>query len=259
MKIEIDLKKTLDENAREYFKKSKLEKKRIKGLNVALSKQKERKKKNVKEEKLERKKKWFEKYRWFITTNNLLVIGGKTAIQNEEIVKKHMKKDDYYFHADLQGAPHCVVKLSENKKLKSVPEESKIEAAIFAASFSSAFDKGISVAESYAVTPEQVSKRAPSGMSMGTGAFMIYGEREYFKKTPLDISIGYFEKEGILMCGPTSAIKKWCKNVIKLSIGSLEKNKAAKLLKEKFKEKGLKFMIDEILSLLPNGSFEIKL
>lgn len=265
MKLEIDLTKSLDQNATLYFEKSKLSKKKAAGLKIAIVKQKELAEKKINDalekkklvDKKQKKKQWFEKYRWFFTSNNLLVVGGKTALQNEEIVKKYMKKNDVYFHADLHGAPHCVIKLSENKKLNEVPIESKKEAAIFAVTFSKAFESGISSADAYSVKPEQVSKRAPSGTSMGTGAFMIYGQREYFKKTPINISIGYYSKEKILMAGPTTACKKWCSNVINLSQGNIEKNKFSKILKEKFNEKGLIVSIDEILSLLPNGKFDI--
>ncbi len=262
MKIEIDLSKTLEQNATIYFQKSKLARKKIAGLKIATEKQdkileKKLAEKEIKENKKERKKNWFEKYRWFFTSDNLLVVGGKTAIQNEEIVKKYMKKDDLYFHAEVYGAPHCVIKLSESKKLKSVPQISKKEVASFAVTFSKAFESGVSSADAYSVKPDQVSKRAPTGTSMGTGAFMIYGEREYFKKTPIDIAIGINSKEKILMCAPFLACKKWCSYVIKLRQGDIEKNKMAKLLKEKFLEKGIDFSIDDILSLLPNGKFDI--
>ncbi len=265
MKIEIDLNKTLEQNATMYFEKSKLARKKIAGLKIAIKKQEEIKQKkesqknnqNEIESKKERKKKWYEKYRWFFTSDNLLVVGGKNAIQNEEIVKKYMKKDDVYFHADVYGAPHCVIKLSEHKKLKSVPEISKKEVASFAVTFSKAFESGVSSADAYCVKPEQVSKRAPTGTSMGTGAFMIYGEREYYKKAPIDVAIGVYLKEKILMCAPLSACKKRCSNVIELKQGNLEKNKASKILKEKFKEKGFDFLIDDILSLIPNGKFDI--
>ncbi|MCK9198854.1 MAG: NFACT RNA binding domain-containing protein [Bacilli bacterium] len=141
MKIEIDLNKTLEQNATLYFEKSKLARKKIAGLKIATEKQdkfleKKLIEKEVKEKKKERKRKWFEKYRWFFTSDNLLVIGGKTAIQNEEIVKKYMKKDDLYFHAEVYGAPHCIIKLSESKKLHEVPETSKKEVASFAITFS---------------------------------------------------------------------------------------------------------------------------
>lgn len=263
MKIEIDIDKTLDQNATLYFEKAKLARKKAAGLRIATIKQKdllEKKEKDklVKDEEKKRKKNWFEKYRWFFTSDNLLVIGGKSASQNEEIVKKHMKKNDLYFHADLHGAPHCVIKFSEApSKLKLVPDISKKETAIFAVTFSKAFDSGVSSADAYCVKPEQVSKKAPSKMSMGTGAFMIYGERDYYKKTPVEIAIGYFNREKTLMCGPISACKKWCSNVFILKQGNLEKNKTAKLLKEKFSDKGIDFLVDDILSLLPNGKFDI--
>jgi Predicted RNA-binding protein homologous to eukaryotic snRNP len=35
---------------------------------------------------------WFEKFYWFITSENYLVICGRDAQQNEAIVKKYLKK-----------------------------------------------------------------------------------------------------------------------------------------------------------------------
>ncbi len=35
---------------------------------------------------------WFEKFYWFITSENYLVISGRDAHQNEMIVKKYMRK-----------------------------------------------------------------------------------------------------------------------------------------------------------------------
>ncbi|MBT4870772.1 MAG: DUF814 domain-containing protein [Candidatus Diapherotrites archaeon] len=257
MEIELDLDKTIEENATAYFQKSKLARKKILGLKKAIViTEKIAEKKVIVKKKEVRKAKWFEKYRWFFTSDGLLVVGGKTAIQNEEIVKKYMDKKDIYFHAEVYGAPHCIIKLSDSK-MNAVPELSMKEAAMFAATFSKAFESGQSSADAYSVKPNQVSKRAPSGTSLGTGAFMIYGERNWFKKTTLSCAIGYLQKEKILMCGPFDAIKKKCIRVYELKFGTVEKNKTAKLLQEKYKEKGLIFNNEEILSLLPNGKFEI--
>ena len=44
---------------------------------------------------------WFEKFNWFITSENFLVIGGKDAQQNELIVKKYMDKGDVFLHLSL--------------------------------------------------------------------------------------------------------------------------------------------------------------
>jgi len=40
----------------------------------------------------QRKVFWFEKFHWFFTSENYLVISGKDAHQNEIIVKKYMDK-----------------------------------------------------------------------------------------------------------------------------------------------------------------------
>jgi predicted ribosome quality control (RQC) complex YloA/Tae2 family protein len=41
-----------------------------------------------------RKVHWFEKFNWFISSENYLVISGHDAQQNELIVKRYMSKGD---------------------------------------------------------------------------------------------------------------------------------------------------------------------
>jgi len=53
---------------------------------------------------------WFEKFLWFITSENYLVIGGRDAHQNEMLVKKYMDKGDMFFHCELHGAAVCILK-----------------------------------------------------------------------------------------------------------------------------------------------------
>jgi len=57
-----------------------------------------------------RKQMWFEKFFWFISSENYLVIAGKDAQQNETIVKKYLKDGDVYVHADIHGASSCIGK-----------------------------------------------------------------------------------------------------------------------------------------------------
>jgi predicted ribosome quality control (RQC) complex YloA/Tae2 family protein len=260
MEIELQLDKTIDENATLYFEKSKKARKKILGIKkavIAQNKKREKDKPIVKKVSV-RKQKWFEKYRWFFTSDGFLVVGGKNAVQNEEIVKKRMKKEDLYFHAEVYGAPHCFLQVKDDKgRIKQPLEQSMKEAAEFAVTFSKAFEQKLSQADAYNVKPEQVSKKAPSGQSMGTGAFMIYGERNWFKNSAVNCAIGYNQKEKILMSGPVTAVRKKCIRVFELKQGNTEKNKTAKELQKKFKDKGLAFTNSEILSLLPNGSFDI--
>ena len=57
-----------------------------------------------------RKAFWFEKFFWFITSENYLVLGGRDAQQNELLVKRYLRKGDAYVHADIHGASTCVVR-----------------------------------------------------------------------------------------------------------------------------------------------------
>jgi predicted ribosome quality control (RQC) complex YloA/Tae2 family protein len=259
MELEIDLKKTLEQNATSYFEEAKLMRKKALGINKAIEFQKNKdSKKIVQKVFVVRKQKWFEKYRWFISSDDFVVIGGKNAQMNEEIIKNNMKKEDVYFHAEVFGAPHCVIKTRDEKtsKIRSVPEKTMIETAQFAVTFSKAFESGQSIADAYSVLPEQVSKRAPTGTSMGTGAFMIYGKRNWFKKTSISFAIGLNQKEQVLMSGPLSAVKKKCIHVFELKQGTIEKNNIAKELQKKFFEKKINCSNSEILALLPNGKMD---
>ena len=62
---------------------------------------------------------WFDRYKWFFTESGKLIIAGKNAHSNDNVVKKHMKDADVYVHADIHGAPSVVFKEGS----KANPEE----------------------------------------------------------------------------------------------------------------------------------------
>lgn len=64
-----------------------------------------------------RKSYWFEKFHWFITTENYLVVGGRDMQQNEQLVKRYLKPGDAYLHADIHGAASCILKNKDPKGL----------------------------------------------------------------------------------------------------------------------------------------------
>ncbi|MFH1235180.1 MAG: NFACT RNA binding domain-containing protein [Candidatus Diapherotrites archaeon] len=262
VQVEIDFSKSLEENASMYFDKGKEAKAKAERIRKAILEtekrlSKESKKAEVAKPEIFRKraKEWFEKFRWFYSSDGFLVIGGRDAQSNEIIVKKHMGKGDLYFHADIVGAPHCVVKAAGGK----VPEKTKEEAAVFAAVFSKAWAVGISNADVYSVNPEQVSKKAPTGESIGTGAFMIYGERRWFRKLPVRVAVG-IDKEGRVIAGPESAVKKHSSFAAFLSPGAEKKSDVAKRLKAIFEKKyGAKGIhIDEFIAMIPSGESKIE-
>jgi predicted ribosome quality control (RQC) complex YloA/Tae2 family protein len=259
MKVIINFGKTVNENAEDYFFKSKKAKKKLTGLIEAMPLLEKKlfsveSKKIIekKEFKKKRKRNWFEKFHWSYSRNGFLIVSGKDAKTNELIVKKHMNENDLYFHADIHGAPHTVLKASE-KKIFS--EEDKFDAAVLSAVYSKAWKEKIPALDVYSVLPEQVSKSAKSGESIGTGAFMIYGKRNWFKKTPLNFALGFNEIQ--LIAGSINSIKKNCKTWIELKQGDEKKGVSAKKILFYFKKKGIELELDEIFSLLPSGGVEL--
>ena len=103
MQVEISINKTVEENASEYFDKAKKAKKKLKGAEEAIKTAEEKLKKELEKQKQQellekekkskpkRKKEWFEKFRWFYTTEGYLVVGGKDATSNEIVIKKIKK------------------------------------------------------------------------------------------------------------------------------------------------------------------------
>lgn len=266
VKIELDLKKSLEENAAAYFDQSKACRGKIENIKKAilftekkLGLARKKATASISKKLLEKKRKrnWFEKFHWFFTSNNFLVFGGKDAHSNEQVVKKYLNETDLYFHADIFGAPHCVLKTAGR-----IPEKSDlIEAACFAGLFSKAWQDGLPFVDVYSVKPEQVSKKAPSGESIGTGAFMIYGKKQWFKKNSMDFSIGLEETENgfRIISGPKNAIKFHSVFSIDLVQGKLDKNSCSKKLKQLLELKSReKIALEDIQSMLPAGKFDLK-
>jgi len=138
------------------------------------------------------KKEWYEKFRWFRSSDGLLVIGGRDSTQNEVLFKKHLGPRDIFVHGDIPGGSVVLIK-SENR---DVTDTSKIEAASFAVSHSRAWGAGLAAADGYWVLPGQVSKTPPTGEYLGKGAFMIYGTKNFVRNAQLQIHIWVEFAEG---------------------------------------------------------------
>jgi len=198
--VEVDLGLTAQANARRYFVQKKSaavkERKTVESGTVALKSAEKKTKQHLKEmSKIAtinkaRKVYWFEKFFWFISSENFLVIGGKDAQQNELLVKRYMKPNDVYVHADLHGAATVVVK---NPTSDPVPPKTLNEAGQFAVCFSAAWDSKVLTA-AYWVKPDQVSKTAPSGEYLTVGSFMIRGKKNFLPPSHLIMGFGFLFK-----------------------------------------------------------------
>ncbi len=195
--FKLDLKKNAIENANYIYQKAKkATKKRIGAEKAAENTKKKLEIQLEKHEEVEARKailvkrpkqKWYEKYRWYISTDNFLIVGGRDASSNEVIVKKHMNNNDYFFHTDVRGASVCIIKNDENQE---IPAQTIKETAQFASCYSSAWKQGWGNAEIYYVYPEQVSKSPKSGEYLKKGSFVINGKKNYLTKPYLEIALG---------------------------------------------------------------------
>jgi len=268
--FDLDLKLSAQKNAARYYEKAKKAEKRAKGAEEALkqTKIKIEEAKCLKIEKMERtselppkirRREWYEKFRWFHSSEGLLVIGGRDKTQNEILIKRYMEPKDFVFHADITGAPFVLLKTGG----KHPSENTLYEAAQFAASYSKAWKEGLGSISVYWVTPEQVSKSPPSGEYLSKGAFMIYGPRNYIRNVPLEVSIGLIKKNGQIQIigGPTSAIAKKTDVYVKIVPGNESSGRLAKKIR-RFLEKMLseeecrnfqKIPLDEIQRFIPSG------
>uniref|UniRef100_A0A0C3U817 NFACT RNA-binding domain-containing protein n=2 Tax=Geminigeraceae TaxID=589343 RepID=A0A0C3U817_GUITC len=133
-----------------------------------------------------RKTHWFEKFIWFISSENFLVLCGRDAQQNELLVKRHMEKGDIYLHADIHGAATHIIK---NHTKDAVPPLTLAQAGLSCVCRSQAWDAKM-VTSAYWVHPEQVSKSAPTGEYLSTGSFMIRGKKNYLPPNSLIMGFG---------------------------------------------------------------------
>ena len=259
--LALDLTKSLEQNAGDYYEQAKKSKSKIDGAKrtlddvrqklVKLDSNRESMQKQyaVSEPKFIEKKKteWYEKFHWFITSSGLLAVGGKDATTNEILVKKHMEVKDFVFHTEIAGSPFFILKDARDK---STDLDLK-EVAQATASYSAAWKLGVGATDVYQIKPEQVTKQANPGEYLGKGSFMIRGKKNYFRSTVLELAIGADDK-GKLMAGPISAIKKHFTKYKVIRQGDLKKSDIAKSVAKDFS-----VSVDEVMQLIPTGESKI--
>ncbi len=184
---------------------------------------------------------WYERFRWFRTTDGFLVLGGRNADQNEELVKKYMEPADRFFHAQVHGAPVTVLKATEPDEAArdvDIPETSREEAAQFAVSYSSVWKDGTFEGDAYEVGPDQVSKTPESGEYVEKGSFVVRGDREYYRDVPVGVAVGITcEPDTRVVGGPPAAIEPRAETSVRLEPGRYAQNDIAKRIYRTFRER----------------------
>ena len=195
------------------------------------------------------------KYRWFITSSEKLVVGGKNAEQNEELIKKfiepknkldynsqislknYSKKEKYIvMHTRSPGSPFSII-LDENPSEKDIKE-----GAIFTASFSRQWKSRKKEAQVDIFLLEQMYKEK----DMKVGTFGVTGKVNHIK-VPL---ILYLKKQlNVLRAIPFKS-----NGDMIIIPGKIPKEKFAIQISKHYKTD-----IQEALSALPIGGFDFEI
>lgn len=192
---------------------------------------------------------WFEAYRWCLSSEGFLMLGGRDAKTNDAIGRKHLAAGDRYAHADLRGAPSVVV-----KEGASAGEATLREACAFALLYSKAWPAGLSSGSAFWVTPDQVSKEAESGEYLPRGAFMVRGKRNYAHDIAVEAAAGEVLVEGHrkVMGGPPSAVLARATRYIMIRPGEMPRARLVHALARSFDVPD-----EEVDRVFPPGRFAI--
>ncbi len=241
--IKIDPKKGFLRNVGEYYEKAKKLRKKIERAKEILKNIE----KKIKEEKRKiivikkEPKEWYEKFRWFVSSEGLLVVAGKDAITNEILIRKYLEKKDIVLHAEIRGSPFTVIKRGGERTC----ERTLLEAAQFTLSYSKAWEYGLKVPV-YWVYPNQLKKTPPPGHYLPKGSFIIEGKKNYIEN--VDFGIGLKLEANRIVYGPILSRKDWD---ILIFPGELKKGEAAKKILEFYRARGVRVDYNMIIEILP--------
>ena len=265
-KIKVDLESSLPTIASKLFNESKKQKSAIGAIQKLIIKtEKELEKTIEKGENAKqvisysevRKKNWFERYRWFFTSDGFLVVGGRDSSSNSAVIRKHLEKDDKVFHGEIYGSPFFLLKDDGSSMASSLNEVAHATVC-----FSRAWKESMYGTNAYWVNPEQVKKGAPSGQSMGKGSFIIEGQRNFVKISTLKMCVAIVEYEGthLLTCGPPS-LKENCVSYVMIEPTGMEMVDAAKKIRFELisinETIAKSFSVDDYVRVLPSGPSRI--
>ncbi len=202
----------------------------------------------------EARRRWFERHRWFVSSEGAIVVAGRDAASNDALVRRNLKDGDLYVHADLQGAASVVVKRPAPPA--AVTEVTLREAAQWAVAFSKAWRAGLASASAFWATPDQVSKSAVSGEFVARGAFVIRGAKHFVRDLPLELALGPVVYEGVerWVTAPPGAVAARGKVAFLLTPGAERDRAAAEV--ELVRDTGVPRSV--LQSLLPAGGLSIR-
>ena len=208
---------------------------------------------------------WFTNFRWFESTEGFKVVCAKSAAENMLLLDRYGEPDDLIFYADIPSSRFVLVKPIRGQ----VSEQTRKEAAEFAAANSEAWNRSLTHVDVYSNTKAQIKKSTDPSKAFGSASFIIYGKRETFKNVDVRLAIGVRLVEGEkvpkVVCAPASAIKHNAHFFVTLKPGMRSVPEIAATIKNKiFLKAGDRYRVyvekireDMLYDFIPNNMVEI--
>jgi hypothetical protein len=208
---------------------------------------------------------WFQNFRWFESTEGFKVACARTASENMLLLDRYGEPDDMVFYADIPNSRFVLVKPHRGE----VSEQTRKEAAEFAAANSDAWNRNLTHVDVYSTTKSQIKKSSDPSKAFGSASFIIYGKRETYRNVDVRLGIGVKliegEKAPRLLCAPASAIKHNAHFYVMLKPGMRSVPEIATTIKNKiFLKAGDRYRVyverikeDQLHELIPNNMVEI--
>ncbi len=185
----------------------------------------------------------YRNYRWFFTSNKVLVIGGKSDEQNELAIKNFLRPEYIVMHTSAPGSSFMIIQ--SNKPSKKDLDET----AIFCACFSQQWKNNKKQIEIDIFKGGQIYKTK----SMKTGSFGVKDNKKTKKVKPELVLV--IQKGKIRAVPKTTKEKKL--GVIKQ--GKLTKEQAAEKIAKKIRDK-FDFPVskEEIMQAIPSDKLGVR-
>ncbi len=185
----------------------------------------------------------YRNYRWFFTSNNVLVVGGKSDEQNELVIKNFLRPNYIVMHTSKPGSPFMIIQ-SKNPTKKDLDET-----AIVCASFSKQWKNNKKQIEIDIFKGEQIYKIK----SMKTGTFGVKGDKKIKKINP--------ELVLVIQKGKLRAVPKTSKSksLVEVKPGKLSKEQAVEKIAKIIKDKHhFPITRQEIMQAIPSDKLSVK-
>jgi len=184
-------------------------------------------------------------YKWFFTSSGKLVVGGKSASQNDALLQRVKSQQHEYIimHTQAPGSPFSVI----IARPEEVTNSDLQETAIFTGCFSKAWKLGKKKAIIHVFRAAQLRKTE----SMKTGTWGLHGK---IQRTTSELKLVLTRQKKILRAVPETTVKNKKEIILHIMPGKIDKSA---ILPKIAIETKMNFNKEELLSALPAGGIKI--